>query len=135
MELTKATENLTFTTHYEDGSKKEIKEGVLFGFNNDNTIDVHIGTNKPEAIAALVPASIEMISTLGITHMVENQLINHSSKSLTRSALHNMNVEKLESAINEIKQISNNEKFRTTILTAISAMRIIISLLQEKGDK
>lgn len=64
MELTKATENLTFTIHYEDGSEKEVKEGVLFGFNNDNTIDVHIGTNKPEAIAALVPASIETADSL-----------------------------------------------------------------------
>lgn len=133
MELTKATENLTFTLHYTDGSEKKIKEGVLFSFNNDNSIEAHIGTNKPEAVAALVPASIEIVRELGITHIVENQLINHSGKSLTRSALYNMDVERLESAIHEIKQISNNEKFQTTIITAISAMRIIISLLQEKG--
>lgn len=74
MELTKATENMTFTINYADGTKREIKEGVLFSFNKEN-IETHIGTHNAQAVAALVPASVEVVQALGIAHLAENQLV------------------------------------------------------------
>lgn len=43
---TKMTENLTFTLHYADGTEEQVKDGVLFTINDENTMDIHVGVNE-----------------------------------------------------------------------------------------
>lgn len=43
---TKTTEELTFTLHYADGTEEQVKDGVLFTINDENTMDIHVGVNK-----------------------------------------------------------------------------------------
>ena len=49
MEAEKITSNLEFDVKYEDGSRKEVKEGILFEFKGNKTYG-HIGTSRKEAL-------------------------------------------------------------------------------------
>lgn len=48
MKPEKITENLEFDVKYADGSRKEVKEGILFEFKG-NKVYGHIGTSRKEA--------------------------------------------------------------------------------------
>ena len=42
----KTSENITFTIHYADGTSVDVKDGVLFTVNDNNTMDLHVGVSK-----------------------------------------------------------------------------------------
>lgn len=81
--LIKGADDLTFTVHYDDEPSKDekVKEGVLFEF-VDNEIIVHIGTSNGTQLSALVNASIEMCSMLGLMDMVEKQIVVTDGKTM-----------------------------------------------------
>ena len=46
MEQYKKTENLEFDVLYADGTKKHVKNGILFEETEESKLDLHIGTNN-----------------------------------------------------------------------------------------
>ena len=46
MEQYKKTENLEFDVLYADGTKKHVKNGILFEETEERKLDLHIGTNN-----------------------------------------------------------------------------------------
>lgn len=43
---TKLSKEITFTIHYADGTSVDVKDGVLFTVNDNNTMDIHIGVKE-----------------------------------------------------------------------------------------
>lgn len=60
MELFKESSNVEFEVIYDDGSRRRVKEGVLFEVEGEN-INFHNGTNRPEVIFAVFRAAHEVI--------------------------------------------------------------------------
>lgn len=58
-EVIKTTENLEFDVIYADGTKKHVKEGILFEACSDNSTILHIGTQRPEVYMAYINGAIE----------------------------------------------------------------------------
>ena len=65
MKAEKITSNLEFDVKYADGSRKEVKEGILFEFKGNKIIG-HIGTSRKEAMFSISDALIEMVSAFGL---------------------------------------------------------------------
>ena len=60
MELFKESSNVEFDVIYADGSRRRVKEGVLFEV-EDEKINFRNGTNRPEVIFAVFRAAHEVI--------------------------------------------------------------------------
>ena len=43
---TKLSKEIAFTIHYADGTSVDVKDGVLFTVNDNNTMDIHIGVKE-----------------------------------------------------------------------------------------
>lgn len=70
METIKTTDNLEFDVIYADGTRKRVREGVLFEVEND-TIIFHNGTDRPEVIVATAEAVAELMEEVGFpAHIV-----------------------------------------------------------------
>lgn len=155
MKATKITDNLKFTMQYSDGTKREIEEGVLFSFHG-NKIETHIGTNNPFAISALVAASMEVVTTLGLEHLAEDQLT-EDAKQIARNTLYGLSAEDMEYSRDNIyellkacksqiikgKKIMGSSKeqierdikeFEKDAQTVICAMNIAINVVKELED-
>lgn len=65
MKAEKMTSNLEFDVKYADGSRKEVKEGILFEFKGNKIIG-HIGSSRKEAMFSIGNALIEMVSAFGL---------------------------------------------------------------------
>lgn len=65
MKPEKITENLEFDVKYADGSRKEVKEGILFEFKGSKAFG-HIGTSRKEAMFSIANALTEMINAFGL---------------------------------------------------------------------
>ncbi len=65
MKAEKITSNLEFDVKYAEGSRKEVKEGILFEFKGNKIIG-HIGTNRKEAMFSIANALIEMVDDFGL---------------------------------------------------------------------
>lgn len=63
MELFKESSNVEFEVVYADGSRRRVKEGVLFEV-EDEKINFHNGTNRPEVIFAAFRAAHEVIRNM-----------------------------------------------------------------------
>lgn len=61
----KLTPNMEFTVHYEDGTTKQVREGVLFEFDGNKVI-VHVGTNSVAQIFSVAPALSGLIADTGL---------------------------------------------------------------------
>lgn len=65
MQQYKETENLEFDVLYADGTKKRIRQGILFEETEEGGLDVHIGTdNQFNMFMAILDASGRFISTM-----------------------------------------------------------------------
>lgn len=60
METIKTTENLEFDVIYADGTRHHVKEGILFGV-EDEKIIFHNGTDRPEVIFAVAETIVEIL--------------------------------------------------------------------------
>lgn len=65
MKVEKITSNLELDVKYADGSRKEVKEGILFEFKGNKIIG-HIGSSRKEAMFSIGNALIEMVSAFGL---------------------------------------------------------------------
>lgn len=65
MKAEKITSNLEFDVKYAEGSRKEVKEGILFEFKGNKIIG-HIGTSRKEAMFSIANALIEMVNDFGL---------------------------------------------------------------------
>lgn len=65
MKAEKITSNLEFDVKYADGSRKEVKEGILFEFKGNKIIG-HIGTSRKEALFSIGNALTETIIAFGL---------------------------------------------------------------------
>lgn len=63
MEIIKKTENLEFDVIYADGTRFQVKEGILFGV-EDEKIIVHNGTDRLEVLYATAETVLEMLKLL-----------------------------------------------------------------------
>lgn len=75
MKPEKITSNLEFDVKYADGSRKEVKEGILFEFKGDKVYG-HIGTSRKEALFSIAESFAEMIATFGLTEEFEKYIEN-----------------------------------------------------------
>lgn len=79
MEAEKITSNLEFDVKYEDGSRKEVKEGILFEFKGNETYG-HIGTSRKEALFSVAESLTEMIIAFGLDEEFEKYIENAEFK-------------------------------------------------------
>lgn len=63
MDLFKESKNVEFDVIYDDGSRRRVKEGVLFEV-EDERINFHNGTDRPEVIFAVFRAAHEVIRNM-----------------------------------------------------------------------
>lgn len=63
MKLFKESKNVEFDVIYDDGSRRRVKEGVLFEVEGEN-INFHNGTDRPEVIFAVFRAAHEVICNM-----------------------------------------------------------------------
>ena len=63
METIKTTRNLEFDVIYADGTRHHVKEGVLFGVENEKII-LHNGTSRLEVVFAVAETILEMLKQL-----------------------------------------------------------------------
>lgn len=57
---------LQFDVLYKDGTKKRVKNGILFEETEDHKLNVHIGTdNQVNMLMAIIRAAGEMINRIG----------------------------------------------------------------------
>lgn len=61
----KLTPDMKFAVLYADGTDKQVDEGVLFEF-EDNDIILHLGTNRVACIFSIAEALSEFISDAGL---------------------------------------------------------------------
>ena len=64
--LSKRTDNMTFTIHYDDGTSTEVKDGVLFTVNDMDTMDVHVGVGKKWQLFGVYLSFMELIGRMGL---------------------------------------------------------------------
>jgi hypothetical protein len=64
--LSKRTDNMTFTIHYDDGTSTEVKDGVLFTVNDMDTMDVHVGVGKKWQLFGVFLSFTELIRRMGL---------------------------------------------------------------------
>lgn len=80
MDLFKESKNVEFDVIYDDGSRRRVKEGVLFEAENER-INFHNGTDRPEVIFAVFRAAHEVIRNMinapkdVVDHVVNRLLI------------------------------------------------------------
>lgn len=79
MEAEKITSNLEFDVKYEDGSRKEVKEGILFEFKGNKTYG-HMGTSRKEALFSVAESLTEMIVAFGLDEEFEKYIENAEFK-------------------------------------------------------
>lgn len=75
MKAEKITENLEFDVKYVDGSRKEVKEGILFEFKG-NKVYGHVGTSRKEALFSVAESLTEMIAAFGLAEEFEKYIEN-----------------------------------------------------------
>ena len=75
MKQEKITSNLEFDVKYADGSRKEVKEGILFEFKGDKVCG-HIGTSRKEALFSVAESLTEMIVDFGLAEEFEKYIEN-----------------------------------------------------------
>lgn len=56
---------LEFDVRYSDGSRKEVKEGILFEFQESN-ITLHLGTSRKECLFSIAEALTEAINDMNL---------------------------------------------------------------------
>ena len=64
--VSKRTDNMTFTIHYDDGTSTEVKDGVLFTVNDSDTMDVHVGVGKKWQLFGVFISFVELIKRMGL---------------------------------------------------------------------
>lgn len=77
---TKASDDLTFTLNYSDGTKKLVDEGVLFSINSEETMDIHIGVDKAWKLFGVQLCLNDFIKGIGLEKQFEKYLDEMSGK-------------------------------------------------------
>lgn len=72
----KPSENVFFTVHYADGTSEDVKCGVLFTLNDNDTMDVHIGVDKGYQLFGVRLCLEDCIRKLGLMEMYRKYLEN-----------------------------------------------------------
>lgn len=86
MEYVKQSKNVQFDVIYDDGSRKRVKEGILFEAKQDNSTMLHIGTSRQSVFDAFFEAVIEFMDEIlkhkdpKITKFHKEQEIEYSAK-------------------------------------------------------
>ena len=57
--IIKQTKNMEFDVIYADGTKRHVKEGILFEACEDNSTVLHLGTQRPEVYKAFFNGALE----------------------------------------------------------------------------
>lgn len=73
METMKTSANVEFDVIYADGSRVRVKEGVLFGVEEEHII-FHNGTNRPEVVIAAAEAACEVVGMMGLPENILEQV-------------------------------------------------------------
>ena len=73
MEVIKADNNTEFDVLYSDGTKNHVQEGLLLEC-KDNTIFLHMGTNRANVIFAAIESLFEFVIMLGLDDKLEEYL-------------------------------------------------------------
>lgn len=74
METINTSKKVEFDVIYADGSRLRVKEGVLFGV-EDEEIVLHNGTSRPEVVIAAAEAASEVIGKMGLPEEFLDEVI------------------------------------------------------------
>lgn len=69
MEPIKISENVEFEVIYADGTRKRVREGVLFEA-EDKTITFHNGTDRPEVMYVAAEIAARIVCEMGLKKLL-----------------------------------------------------------------
>lgn len=81
METIKISKNVEFDVIYADGDRLRVKEGVLFGV-DDESIIFHNGTNRAEVLIAATELACELIGYMGLPEDILEQVADNLMKAM-----------------------------------------------------
>ena len=70
MEPIKTTKNLEFDVIYADGTREHVKEGILFGVEDNGQMTLHNGTNRLSVLFASIETAFAAVEALGAVDML-----------------------------------------------------------------
>ena len=74
MKAEKTANNVEFDVIYDDGTRKRVKDGLLFEKDTDGEIIMHVGTSKFAVFFATAEALLLLFEKLGMTETFEKYL-------------------------------------------------------------
>lgn len=74
MNPNRISDNVTFRVNYAEGDHLDVPEGILFEFQGDN-MTLHMGTNRINALFAIVEAVLETVQVLGLQEQFEKYYV------------------------------------------------------------
>lgn len=81
METIKASKSVEFDVIYADGTRRHVKEGVLFEVENEKII-FHNGTDRAAVLIATAEAAAEVVGGMGLTEREGAQLLYNIHKHI-----------------------------------------------------
>lgn len=72
----KPSEAVFFTVHYADGTNVEVKDGVLFSVNDNDTMDIHIGVSRAWQLFGVRLCLEDCIKKLGLWELYQRYMTN-----------------------------------------------------------
>lgn len=81
METIKISNNVEFDVIYADGSRARVKEGVLFGV-EDESIIFHNGTSRPEVVIAAAETACEVIGAMQLPEDLLEQVTDNLLRAM-----------------------------------------------------
>lgn len=81
METIKISKNVEFDVIYADGSRVRVKEGVLFGVEDESIIFLN-GTNRPEVAIAAAETACEVIGAMQLPEDILEQVADNLLKAM-----------------------------------------------------
>ena len=74
MEEIKTAKNVGFVVVYDDGTVKQVNEGILFEVEDDRII-FHNGTNRVEVLLAVAETAAEIVGSLNLPAAATGRLL------------------------------------------------------------
>lgn len=81
MRMIKASRNVEFDVIYDDGTRKRVKEGVLFGIEDERVI-VHNGTSRPEVLFAVAKTACAVIGHMNLSEDLQEKVADELLKAM-----------------------------------------------------
>lgn len=89
MEKDKISENVEFDVIYADGTRRRVKEGILYEVEDDSMI-FHNGTNRCSVLFATAEAALVLIDNIGLTKLFGRYIRSDPEDETTLRIIHRL---------------------------------------------